>query len=154
MPLFPSKDEAFELAFRRDSWLWIKIPIGAYLCWYFFLPQTWKLVLLVVVGWGVCQFYAPCPIKVSDTHLYVVIMIYGIVLWAVYGYVIYAFAFLSSPGWRNKLLFCGICFLFPVAILMSAHLFVLLDTFLRIPWDDIRRFTDAWTPIPAWRVSP
>jgi hypothetical protein len=154
MPIRLLPDEALEKTFRRDWWLILKIPVAAYLAWSFFLPQLWKVAVLLVTGVASAfMVYSPISHEVSAFHLYVMLASLMAVIYLIFWYVVYVFAYLAGPGiWSRGVGILGVL-LFPVVVIGVALLIGGIGAFLRVPQDRLWAHLDKWTPISAWRTS-
>jgi hypothetical protein len=154
MPILLSRDEALDVAFRRDSWLWVKVPIALFLGLTFFLPQLWKIgVLCLAIVLATFRVDSPVGVGVTNFHLNAMLIGHALTVFGVLWYNVYVFGFLCSGGWQRRI--AGICaFLaFPIVIILAALLLGVTFDFLGIPQEQIWAYTDGWTPIMSWRVS-
>lgn len=151
LPISP--DEAAERAFARDRWLWLKLPVGLYLLWSFFLPQLWKLILLLVAGIR-CAYIVPCSVGegVSDFHLWFSLVTMALVFYGVAWYSIYFAGFLSSPGWLAKTLAAGLILLFPFLVILLGVLTMLLGDLFRVPQEAIWAYLDRHALLGSWKI--
>jgi len=154
MPFWLSRDEAFDLAFKRDGWLWIKIPVAFFLAWTFFLPQLWKIGVLAIAIIG-CAFVHPCPVGegIRQWHLNAMFFSHIAMVFLVLWYAIYVFGLLCSPGWKGKLVAMGGLLLFPIVLIVSALVLGIGFMWIGVPLEDIWAYVDKWTPVPSWRNS-
>ncbi|MDP2601273.1 MAG: hypothetical protein Q8S00_01570 [Deltaproteobacteria bacterium] len=155
MAILLSRDEALDIAFRRDSWLWVKIPVALFLGWTFFLPQLWKIgVLGIAVVLSTFRVDSPVGVGVTTFHLNAMLIGHALTVFGVLWYTVYVLAFLCSAGWQRKI--AGICALlaFPIVVILAALLLGITFDFLGIPQEQIWAYSDSWTPIVSWRVSP
>lgn len=154
MPIRLSPDEALRKTFRRDWWLILKIPVAAYLAWSFFLPQLWKVaVLLVTAVASAFMVYSPIGDDVSTFHLYFMLASLMAVIYVIFWYVVYVFAYLVGPGiWSRGVSILGVL-VSPVLVIGVALLIGGIGAFLRVPQEKLWDHLDKWTPIAAWRTS-
>jgi hypothetical protein len=147
-----SEHEATDLAFRRDSWIWIKAPLWVLLALFFYLESLWKAGTLLIAS-VVCSFTTPCfagP-DIGAGSLWIAFLFRLFVIAGVTHYVTYTLAFLSLPGWRNKALASlGIVLFWPLLMLVAVVGGLLLEK-LGVPIFDVFRLEDRYVPVAAWR---
>lgn len=149
-----SRDEAFELAFRRDGWLFLKVPVLLVLGWLFFLPQLWKIFVLFVSSL-VAYFRLPGPAGPNVTSFHMTVMLIGmLMIWfAVLWYTIYVTAYLSRPGFYNRLVGVAGIIAFPFGMIAVAIAADVICSILGVPQDELFAYLDRWVPFALWRVS-
>lgn len=152
MSIWLSRDEAFILAFKKDWWLWLKIPLWLFLAWTFFLPQLYKICVLLIVS-IVCAFVFPCPIGGNITNFHLALMLFAAILicFIVLWYAIYVIAFLCKPGWNNKLIAISGAIIFPFILIALAFIVGTGFTLLGIPQEEIWAYVDKWIPFKSWK---
>lgn len=147
-----SRDEAFELVFRRDAWLWLKVPAWLVLAWLFFVPQLWKIVVLLLGSWA-AFFVTPGP-TLTTFHRFVAIITMWFVWFAVLLYVIYTMAYLSRPGFASRAFGVAGILLFPVVVILSAVAGGGISALLGVPLDELYAYLDRWMPFASWKINP
>jgi len=149
-----SADEAFNLLFERNAWIWIKTPILLFLAWKFFLPMAWKLGLLLFIS-VTCTYISPCPVgpSVIAFHLWFMLFSHGVMIYVVFWYVAFVFAYLQHPGSASKALGAVGILLSPIALICAALTIGLIGEWLGVPQEEFWAFLDRWTPLASWRVQ-
>jgi len=149
-----SRDEAFDLAFRRDGWLLLKVPVLLVLGWLFFLPQMWKILVLLVSSL-VAYFRLPGPAGPNVTSFHMTVMLIAmLVIWfAVLWYTIYVMAYLSRPGFSNRLIGVAGIIMLPVGLIAVALAAGVIGSVFGVPQDELFAYLDRWAPFDSWRVS-
>jgi hypothetical protein len=153
MTFWIARHEAVSAMFRKDWWLVVKIPISGYLAWSFFLPQLWKVGVLLITSL-VSTFTVNSPVGrgVSNFHLYFMLGGMLAVIYGVFWYVVYVFAYLGRPGILNRVVGVAGVLIYPVLIIGVALLIGGLGILLRVPQEQFWAYLDSWTPIESWRV--
>jgi hypothetical protein len=143
------------LRFRaRNRWLLLKVPVLTYLAWFYFLPITWRVIVLFCAA-VISAFVSPSPggPAVTGTHLSIMFWVHLLELLLAGWCVVNIFAYLEGPQLSRRLLgACGVL-LAPVVFLVAVVLVGLSVQALGVPDAQIWKFTDRWTPVPAWRVG-
>lgn len=152
MALKMSPYEAFSAMFRKDWWLLLKIPVAAFLAWSFFLPQFWKIGLLVF-AWFISAFTSsPIGQDVSNFHLYFMLGSTIAVVFGVFWYAVYAFAYVGRPGLVSRVVGIVSLLLSPIVLTATAVLVGSAGTALGVPLERFWDYLDRWTPIEAWQI--
>jgi hypothetical protein len=153
MALKMSPDEALSVAFRKDWWLLLKVPIAAYLAWSFFLPQLWKIGVLVITALvSTFRFGSPIGQDVSGFHLYFMLGSMLAIVFGVFWYGIYVFAYVARPGVAARAIGIAGVLLFPVLLITVALVVGGIGAGLGVPQETFWGYLDRWTPIEAWRT--
>ena len=150
-----SRGEAWNLAFRRDAWLWVKVPSWLVMAWLFFLPQLWKIGVVFLGSW-VAYFRIPGPAgpNVTSVHMTITLVTMLVVWFAVLWYTIYVMAFLSRPGVLNRIVgFLGVL-VFPFGLIVVALAAGSIGSFFGVPHDELFAYIDRWTPVDSWKTIP
>ena len=149
-----SRDEAFDLAFRRDGWLLLKVPVLLVLSWLFFLPQLWKIFVLFVSSL-VAYFTLPGPAGPNVTSFHMTVMLIGmLIIWfAVLWYTIYVMAYLSRSGFYNRLVGVAGIIVFPFGMIAVAIAAGAICSIFGVPQDELFAYLDRWAPFALLRVS-
>jgi hypothetical protein len=145
--------EAVAAVFRKDWWLVVKIPISLFLAWSFFLPQIWKVGVLLITSL-VSAFLLSSPVGggVSNFHLYFMLGAMLVMIYGVFWYTVYVFAYLGRTGILNRFLGVVGVLIFPILMIAVALLIGGIGTLLRVPQEQFWAFLDSWMPIESWRV--
>lgn len=146
-------DEALSAAFRKNWWLALKVPLAGYLGWSFFLPQLWKVGVLVTTLL-VSAFTVGSPIgqDVSNFHLYFMLGSMAAIVFGVFWYTIYVFAYLGRPGIASRAVGITGVLIFPILVLAVALLVGGLGALWGVPQEAFWSYLDRWTPVEAWRT--
>ena len=121
MTLRMPPDEALAATFRKNWWLLLKIPIVAYLAWSFFLPQLWKIGVLVITSLvSMFRFGSPVGQDISSFHTYFMLGSMAAFVFGVFWYVVYVFAYLGRPGIAARTVGIAGVLLFPVLLIAVA----------------------------------
>lgn len=148
-----SAHEALDSLLERNIWVWVKAPVLLYLAWAFFLPALWKIGLLLLASVA-CAFVSPCIVahNVNDFHLWFMLISQGIVLYLVFWYTTYVFAYLQRPGWASRLFGVIGVAMSPFVVLAAGLGVGIVGLLLRMPYEDFWAFFDRWTPVESWKV--
>lgn len=153
MTLRMSPDEALSSAFRKDWWLLLKIPVAAYLAWSFFLPQLWKIGVLVITSLvSAFRFGSPVGQDVSSFHLYLMLGSMIAVVFGVFWYAVYVFAYLGRPGLAGSAVGIVGVVVFPIILITVALLVGGVGAAVGVPQETFWAYLDKWTPIEGWRI--
>ena len=139
--------DAFDLAFKRDPWIWLKAPLILGMVWLFYLPQTWKLCVLLVtciISWFIVV--NPIGEMVSSYHILLMLAGIGFSVWLLFWYMVYVLAYISSPGWENKLIAISGLVIFPVIVIGLPIIIGFLFEKIGVPQEEIFLYIDKWTP--------
>jgi hypothetical protein len=148
-----SPQEAVSAMFRKDWWLVVKIPVSAYLAWSFFLPQLWKVgVLLITSIVSTFLVGSPAGSGVSNFHMYFMFGAMVAVIYGVFWYTVYVFAYLGRPGMLTRTVGVAGVLIHPILLIGVALLIGGLGTLLGVPQEQFWAYLDKWTPIESWRV--
>ena len=155
MLLILDEDDALELAFRRDIWMWIKAPVWLFLVIYFYAPLLWKTGT-VLVGSIVCGFTVNCFAgrDVGVVSLSIALFVHVMIISGVSWYALYTLAWLSAPGWMPKAAATVAALAFLPGVLLTGVVFLMLSDRLGLPLDAVLAFTDRYVPFDAWRAIP
>ena len=147
------RDDAVDLLFERNAWIWLKAPVLLYLAWGFFLPAAWKIVLLMLASVA-CTFFSPCVVgqAVTESHLWFMLVTQMAMMTLVAWYTVYAFAFLQTAGALNRVVGVLGVLASPIAPILGVLAIAAVGTWLSVPFEEFWRFFDSWTPFQAWRV--
>jgi hypothetical protein len=82
-----------------------------------------------------------------------VMLIGMLVIWfAVLWYTIYVMAYLSRPGFSNRLVGVAGILMFPVGLIAVALAAGVIGSVFGVPQDELFAYLDRWAPFDSWRV--
>ena len=144
MSLRMSPDEALSVTFRKDWWLALKIPVAGYLAWSFFLPQLWKVgVLLITSLLSTFMIGSPVEANVSNFDLYFMLVSMSALVYGVFWYTVYVFAYLVRPGMANRAVGVFGVLISPILVIGVALLMGGLGALFRVPQEEFWAYLDS-----------
>jgi hypothetical protein len=85
-------------------------------------------------------------------HLYFMLGSMGTVVFGVFWYIVYVFAYLGRPGLAGRTVGIAGVLLFPVLLIAAALLVGGIGAVLGVPQQTFWDYLDRWTPIETWRT--